>query len=207
MRLHGWCRGPFGRTCCDLFREEGISLQDLRWFVRGSPNDTRWQEPGRHPLGRCDTARWGRKAPTSHLREASKTIFPLLPDLVETKWVDHLGARKVDQLQRGARRTPVPGRPRTASLSATGGQPDVDPLALDRWRRRSAISSSLTAWPKRCCSYTLEHESASEIPLTMAAKSSEGDRRRGAPKTDWCGARVSRKRRWRSSPAGANARA
>ena len=54
--------------------------------------------------------------------------------------------------------------------------------------------------------YTLEHESASEVPLTMAANlvrviGDEGARDRAT----WCGAPGSPRKRWHSSPAGANA--
>ncbi len=76
---------------------EGISLQALRACPGVSEQHLGGKNPG--------VVRWGYVSlrdgvvrPTKHLRQASETIFPHLPDVVEAKWVDHLGASAVGTL-------------------------------------------------------------------------------------------------------------
>jgi hypothetical protein len=119
------------------------------------------------------------------LREASETIFPHLPDLVEAKWADHLGARTVDQLKE------VLGE-----LLCQVDQelphylPQVDNLMWTRWGpsapREEAIGDLklVDCLAQALLLYTLEHESASEIPLTMAANLVRVIDDEGAPKAD-----------------------
>lgn len=186
---------------------EGISLQDLRRRPGVSERHLGGKNPGVIRWGYV-TLSGGVVRPTSRLRAASETIFPLVPDLVETKWADHLGARKVDQLKE------VLGE-----LLCQVDQdlphylPQVDNLMWARWSpsapREEAIGDLklVDRLAQALVLYTLEHESGSEIPLTTAANLVSRSTTRGPRKLTWCGAPGSRKRRWRSSPAGANARA
>jgi hypothetical protein len=186
---------------------EGISLQDLRRRPGVSERHLGGKNPGVIRWGYV-TLSGGVVRPTSRLRAASETIFPLVPDLVETKWADHLGARKVDQLKE------VLGE-----LLCQVDQdlphylPQVDNLMWARWSpsapREEAIGDLklVDRLAQALVLYTLEHESGSEVPLTTAANLVSRSTTRGPRKLTWCGAPGSRKRRWRSSPAGANARA
>jgi hypothetical protein len=163
---------------------KGISLEDLR----GRPGVPERPLGGKNP----GVIRWGYVTlaggvvrPTSQLRKASETIFPLLPDLVETKWADHLGARKVDQLKE------VLGE-----LLCQVDQelphylPQVDNLMCTRWSRSAARAEAIgdlklvDRLAQALLLYTLEHESASEIPLTMAANLVRVIDDEGTPKAD-----------------------
>ena len=162
----------------------GISLQDLRRCPGVSEQHLGGKNPGVIRWGYV-TLSGGVVRPTSRLLEASETIFPLLPDLVETKWADHLGARKVDQLKE------VLGE-----LLCQVDQelphylPQVDNLMWTRWgpsaSREEAIGDLklVDRLAQALLLYTLEHESVSEIPLTMAANLVRVIAEEGIPKAD-----------------------
>jgi hypothetical protein len=162
----------------------GISLQDLRRRPGVSERHLVGKNPGVIRWGYV-TLSGGAVRPTSELLEASETIFPLLPDLVETEWANHLGARKVDQLKE------VLGE-----LLCQVDQelphylPQVDNLM---WARCSPSASREEAigdlklvdrLAQTLLLYALEHESTSEVPLTMAANLLRVIDEEGAPKAD-----------------------
>jgi hypothetical protein len=163
---------------------EGISLQDLRRRPGVSKRHLGGKNPGVIRWGYV-TLSGGAVRPTSQLREASETIFPLLPDLVETKWADHLGARKVGQLKE-----------LLGELLCQVDQelphylPQVDNLMWTRWGpsapREEAIGDLklVDRLAQALLLYTLQHESASEIPLTMAANLMRVIDDEGTPKAD-----------------------
>jgi len=116
------------------------------------------------------TLRDGVVRPTKHLREASESVFPHLPDLVETKWAEHLGAGAVDQLKE------VLGELLSdADQDLPHYLPQVDNLMWTGWGpsapRQEPIGDLklVDRLAQTLLLYTVEHESASEIPLTMAA--------------------------------------
>jgi hypothetical protein len=163
---------------------EGISLQDLRACPGVSERYLGGKNPGLIRWGYV-TLSGGVVRPTSDLRDASERIFPHLPDLVETKWADLLGARTVDQLKE------VLGE----LLCQVDEElphylPQVDNLMWTRWRpsapRVEAIGDLrlVDRLAQALLLYTLEHESASEIPLTMAANLVRVIGEEGAPKTE-----------------------
>ena len=79
----------------------------------------------------------------------------------------------------------MPGRPGTASLPATGRQPDVDPLGPSAPREEAIRDTKLVdRLAQALLLYTLEHESASEAPLTMAANLLRVIGGEGSPKAD-----------------------
>ncbi len=162
---------------------EGISLQDLRRRPGVSERHLGGKNPGVIRWGYV-TLNGGAVRPTSQLLEASETIFPLLPDLVETKWANHLGAPKVDQLKE------VLGD----LLSQVDQElphylPQVDNLmwALGAAASREEAIGDLKLVDRLAQAlmlYTLEHESASEVPLTMAANLLRVIGEEGFPKAD-----------------------
>ena len=163
---------------------EGISLQDLRRRPGVSERHLGGKNPGVIRWGYV-TVSAGVVRPTSQLLEASEAIFPLLPDLVETNWADNLGRRKVDQLNE------VLGE-----LLCQVDQelphylPQVDNLMWSRWgpspSREEAIGDLklVDRLAQALMLYTLEHESASEVPLTMAANLVRVIGEEGCPKAD-----------------------
>jgi hypothetical protein len=163
---------------------EGISVQDLRRCPGVSERHLGGKNPGVIRWGYVILSGWVVR-PTNHLREASETIFPHLPDLVETKWADHLGAGAVDQLKE------VLGE----LLSQVDQElphylPQVDNLMWTRWGpsapREEAIGDLklVDCLSQALLLYTVEHESASEIPLSMAANLVRVIDDEGTPKAD-----------------------
>jgi hypothetical protein len=147
----------------------GISMQDLR----ARPGVCAQQLGGKNP----GLIRWGYVTlsggvvrPTDDLREASETLFPYLPDIVEAKWADHLGGSAVSQLKQVL-----------AELLTQVDQalphylPQVDNLMWTRWGppspRQEAVGDLklVDRLAQVLLLYTLEHENVSEVPLTMAA--------------------------------------
>src|SRR5579863_3652737 len=174
-------------TWANLFRfipPEGISLQDLRRRPGVSEGHLGGKNPGVIRWGYV-TLRAGVVRPTSQLRDASEMIFPLLPDLVEAKWADHLGARKVEQLNEAL-----------GELLCQVHQelphylPQVDNLMWSRWGPPASPEEAVDdlklvdRLAQTLLLYTLEHESRSEVPLTMAANLLRVIGDEGAPKTD-----------------------
>jgi hypothetical protein len=119
------------------------------------------------------------------LREASETIFPHLPDLVEAKWAEHLGAGAVDRL-----REALGDLLSQVDLELPHYLPQVDNLMWTRWGssapRQEAIGDLklVDRLAQALLLYTLEHESAAEIPLTMAANLVRVIADEGTPKAD-----------------------
>jgi hypothetical protein len=148
---------------------EGISLQDLRACPGVSERQLGGKSPGLIRWGYV-TLSGGVVRPTKDLREASETVFPCLPDLVEAKWADHLGAGEVHQLKE------VLGD----LLSQVDQElphylPLADNLMWTRWGPSAPREETIgdlklvDRLAQTLLLYTLEHESASEVPLTMAA--------------------------------------
>jgi hypothetical protein len=148
---------------------EGISLQDLRAYAGVSERHLSGKNPGIIRWGYV-TLSGGFVRPTDDLREASETVFPYLPGIVEAKWADKLGAGAISQLRE------VLGE----LLSRVDQRlphylPQADNLMWTRWGppgpRQEAIDdlALVDRLAQVLLLYTLEHESASEVPLTMAA--------------------------------------
>ena len=148
---------------------EGIPLQDLRACPGVSERHLGGKNPGVIRWGYV-TLSGGVVRPTDDLRVASETVFPYLPDIVEAKWADHLGASAVSQLKE------VLGE----LLSQVDQKlphylPQADNLMWTRWPpqgpREEAIDelTLVDRLAQALLLYTVEHESASEVPLTMAA--------------------------------------
>jgi hypothetical protein len=148
---------------------EGISLRDLR----ACPGVSEGQLGGKNP----GVIRWGYVTlsggvvrPTKYLREASEKVFPRLPDLVEAKWAEHLGAGAVHQLNEV-----LGGLLSQVDQELPHYLPQVDELMWTRWGssapRAEAVGDLklVDRLAQVLLLYTLEHESASEVPLTMAA--------------------------------------
>jgi hypothetical protein len=148
---------------------EGISLQDLRACPGVSERDLGGKKPG-VVRWRYVTLRGGVVRPTDDLRVASETVFPYLPDIVEAKWADHLGASAVSQLKEvlGELLSQVDQR-------LPHYLPQADNLMWTRWgalgSREEAIDelTLVDRLAQALLLYTVEHESASEVPLMMAA--------------------------------------
>jgi hypothetical protein len=151
---------------------EGISLQDLRAYAGVSERHLSGKNPGiiRWRYATLSGVGGGFVRPTANLREASETVFPYLPGVVEAKWADQLGAGAVGQLKE------VLGE----LLSRVDQRlphylPQADNLMWTRWGptapREEAIDdlALVDRLAQVLLLYTLEHESASEVPLTMAA--------------------------------------
>jgi hypothetical protein len=148
---------------------EGISLQDLRACPGVSERHLGGKNPGVIRWGYV-TLRGGVVRPTDDLRVASETVFPYLPDIVEAKWADHLGASAVSQLKE------VLGELLSQVDEALPHYlPQADNLMWTRWDpsgpRQEAIDelTLVDRLAQALLLYTVEHESASEVPLTMAA--------------------------------------
>jgi hypothetical protein len=148
---------------------EGISLQDLRACPGVSERHLGGKNPGVIRWGYV-TLSGGVVRPTYDLRQASETVFPHLPDIVEAKWAEHLGASAVSQLKK------VLGE----LLSQVDQElphylPQADNLMWTRWGpsgpREEAVDelTLVDRLAQTLLLYAVEHESASEVPLTMAA--------------------------------------
>jgi hypothetical protein len=162
---------------------QGISLQDLRRRPGVSERHLGGKNPGVIRWGYV-TLSGGVVRPTSHLREASE-IFPLLPDLVETKWADHLGARIVDQLKEVLGELLF-----QVHQELPHYLPQVDNLMWSRWGASPPGEEAIgdlklvDRLAQALLLYTLEHESSSEVPLTMAANLVRVIGEEGIPKAD-----------------------
>jgi hypothetical protein len=148
---------------------EGISWQDLRACPGVSEQHLGGKNPGVIRWGYV-TLSGGVVRPTNDLREASETIFPHLPDIVEAKWADHLGANAVARLK------DVLGELLSHIDRALPHYlPQADILMWTRWApsgpRQEPIGDLklVDRLAQALLVYTLEHESVSEVPLTMAA--------------------------------------
>jgi hypothetical protein len=163
---------------------EGISLHDLRACPGVSGRDLGGKNPGLIRWGYV-TLNCGLVRPTNDLREASEMIFPRLPDLVEAKWADRLGSGAVDQLKEvlGELLSQVDQR-------LPHYLPQADNLMWTRWGpmapREEAIGDLklVDRLAQALLLYALAHESASEVPLTMAANLVRVIADEGAPKAD-----------------------
>jgi hypothetical protein len=147
----------------------GISLQDLRACPGVSEQHLGGKNPGVVRWGYV-TLSSGLVKPTNDLREASETVFPHLPDIVEAKWADHLGANAVDRL------TDVLGELLCQVDRALPHYlPQVDNLMWTHWAHSAPRQEPVgdlklvDRLAQALLLYTLEHESVSEVPLTMAA--------------------------------------
>jgi hypothetical protein len=144
-------------------------LQDLRACPGVSDRHLGGKNPGVIRWGYV-TLRGGFVTPTDALREASETVFPLLPDIVEAKWADHLGARPVDQLKEV-----LADLLSQVDLRLPHYLPQADNLMWTRWGPSAprAVGTDDLALVDRLAQalllYALEHESVSQVPLTMAA--------------------------------------
>ncbi len=163
---------------------QGIPLEDLRRCPGVSERHLGGRNPGVIRWGYV-TLSGGVVRPTNSFREASETIFPHLPDIVETKWAEHLGAGAVDRL-----REALGDLLSRVDLELPHYLPQVDNLMWARWGslapRQEAIGDLklVDRLAQALLLYTLEHESASEVPLTMAANLVRVIDDEGTPKAD-----------------------
>jgi hypothetical protein len=148
---------------------DGIPLEDLESRPGVKPGVLRGKNPG--------VVRWGYVTvegrlvrPTTALSRAASDVFPMLPSIVEQRWVDHLGATTVDDLRQA-----LSALLQQVDVLLPRYLPEADQLMWTRWDRNEPRVEPVSdlrlidMLAQALLLYAVDHERAAAVPLTMAA--------------------------------------